>query len=1054
MELIAKKYRVLENLGQGAMGEVFLVLPPRGEPVALKLLKTAVTKESKSAIEQFENEFKVLKKLSHPNIGKIFDYGYEPELNKVFFTSPWLKGKDLFKVTEGVSVSKCEDYLVQVLRAINYLHQKGIIHCDLKPGNVFVEDDTILLIDFGLAGYWGESIVGTPTYLAPEIFRGERHSIASDLYAVGITFYNCLTRAQPFSGSDLQEVYDRHRTHTPPPVDQLNPKIPKYLSDVIATLLSKKAAERYESAAAVIEEVAAYSETKYSVETPETLLSYLPTSSELIGRKDIQWRIDKQLKAFLAEPREVPYFGTFIYGGRGLGKSKFVSQMKSELQINKVVVEEAVLPLTDSDRSVLEGAEAIVLEDMENYLTDAQGKENLDTFLSFLETKILSPNTKRFMFLVSGSNPDHWKPFESLFPKEDFVFDSLMITAFTEEETRVFLEKIIGQQEIPGKFVSELYRNTEGNPGILTQIVQNLIQQGLLFDESGRWSTDLLSNLENVLKKVEFPRSLEEQIRIEYDSFSLAQKEIVHWLSLSPHGLNRKMIEKLTSLKVKHILKEMTKNRIVRTEGGKTYFLYRSSVGTFIQKFLPSDDQKWRHARLSQKDIGLDLESVLFHQSRGDDFILAQNALESLAELLSQEGKKEEALECFQSLISVEVDVPLIKRLQWAVQMSEIFIWLNRFSEAEKLLTKIEGQMPASDGPIPLKNKLVLWEKKGLSLLHQEKIEEAKKYFIKGLELAKNRTDTMAEEIRFLNDLAEIEIVKGQFEKSISIFRESRVKARQLSKSDLRKITNNDLGHVHHQLKNHDQAISLLKEDIKIFSKMKAHEPYARALYSLAESYRALKKFKKAIKGYKRCIEMCQKENIFTILLRAYNGLGNIYLADKKYQEALHSYQRAIDISVHLKDPTTKAALLANQGLIYRNEKNWTQASRRFLLAKQILESKEKKLPYEEQLLAKCYNELTFIAREEKDKLKALSYQLEQVQMVEGSEVLKGEEFGSKLDLAELYLENRLNEPFVKEIKQLEKMAKGDEEKEKVKSLHQKWEKIQRFDQESTVKID
>src|SRR3989338_9012272 len=100
MDMIAKKYPVLKSLGTGAMGEVFLVLNPRGDAVALKLLKSAEPIQSAAAISQFENEFKVLKKLSHPNIGKIFDYGFDEEQKKVFFTSPWLKGCDLFTATK------------------------------------------------------------------------------------------------------------------------------------------------------------------------------------------------------------------------------------------------------------------------------------------------------------------------------------------------------------------------------------------------------------------------------------------------------------------------------------------------------------------------------------------------------------------------------------------------------------------------------------------------------------------------------------------------------------------------------------------------------------------------------------------------------------------------------------------------------------------------------------------------------------------------------------------------------------------------------------------
>lgn len=247
-----------------------------------------------------------------------------------------------------------------------------------------------------------------------------------------------------------------------------------------------------------------------------------------------------------------------------------------------------------------------------------------------------------------------------------------------------------------------------------------------------------------------------------------------------------------------------------------------------------------------------------------------------------------------------------------------------------------------------------------------------------------------------------------------------------------------------------------LIEDIRNFSGLSNREPLARALYSFAEVMRIREQFDKAIATYDQCIIICKQAHNYPLLLRAYNGLGNLYLSRSENDLALKNYQKAIEIAVRLKENTSKAALLFNQGYIYRKEQNIAQAMRRYMMAKQVIESKDSpRLAYEEGLLSKCYGELSILSIEEKNSMKALSYQLERLKLIEESETLRSEKFAVKLNLAELYLENRLKEQFDNEIKSLEGMSLDAEELEKIANMKSRWQEIEKnADQDATGRLN
>ncbi|MCP5464229.1 MAG: serine/threonine protein kinase [Deltaproteobacteria bacterium] len=1055
--MIAKKYRILKTLGQGAMGDVYLVLPPTGEPVALKLLKSLDAKANSEAITQFENEFRTLKRLSHPNIGRIFDYGYDEDLQKVFFTLPWLKGSDIFQATKELDFATCENLFVQTLRALNYLHQKDLIHCDLKPGNIYIEENHALLIDFGLTGYWGENIVGTPTYLAPEIFRGGRHTIASDLYAMGVIFYNCLTRSQPFSGKSLQEVYDRHRSFTPPPISEINKDVPKYFADIVSTLLNKRPEERFQSASSVIEEIDVYSEQSYSVETEETLLSYLPSDSDLIGREEAVMDCKTALSDFQAEHVKEAYHLIFVNGTKNVGKSRLVNKIRNDLQLSKISVENLTPPMNEQDQGVAMSAKALIFEYIDSYLVSADEVLNFNQVSSLLEQKILSPTTERFLLVVSSTDKSKFASIQKLFPQEETRITRVDLRPFSLKETERFLKNIVGETEIPEKFLEQFHRNTEGLPGIGLQLIQAMIENGLLFDKSGRWNEDLLADLDKAFDRMEISESLEQDFERIYDSLTWHEEEIIKWMSLCPHPLSRKMLTTLTQFEgLERIVNILIEKKIIREEENKELSFYRNVFQNFIQANLPDKEVQRRHTSLASPKVGLSKKWALYHLSFGSSPELRTKASESLAKIYEKEGLREDAVNTYKRILKENKEAPIQKRVGWNLEMANLLIWLDRFTETTDIIDKIEKEIQETKPRLPAGMFLTLLEKKGLAYLHMQNLDLAKRYFDNGLKYALKFSDCRFQQVRFENDLAEIEFMLGRQDKAIEIFERTRKQSKKLAQSDQQNITNNDLGHVFHNMQKYEECLPYLKEDIRLFSSLRNREPLARALYSYGEALRATSQFDKAVQAYEECVNICKMGNNYPLLLRAYNGLGNLYLGQEQDQQALKNYQKAIEIAVRIHDDTSKAALLFNQGYIYRKSANIALAFRRYLMAKQVLENKEGHLlPYEENLLARCYNELAVLSVQEKHSMKALNYQLERLKLVCKSETLQEGQFWVKIDLAELYLKNRLMDQFQNEIQELEALAKKDKERERLQTLKDDYEKMQDFsDQDATGRLD
>jgi serine/threonine protein kinase len=252
------RYEIIGSLGRGGMAEVYRArdLSLQRE-VAIKLLRDDLTSDP-AFQASFLHEARAAANLAHPNIVTIFDFGIDS--GRYFIVLELVPGTDLKTLIRrrgALPIPEAVDLMIQICAGVGYAHRAGLIHCDLKPQNVLVGNDGVAKItDFGIARAFAsiqpdehsEVVWGSPLYFAPEQAAGRPPSFASDVYALGVTFFEILTGRTPFQANDADELALLHQTAKPPRLSQFRPEIPEVLEQITAKVLSKEPAARYRTA--------------------------------------------------------------------------------------------------------------------------------------------------------------------------------------------------------------------------------------------------------------------------------------------------------------------------------------------------------------------------------------------------------------------------------------------------------------------------------------------------------------------------------------------------------------------------------------------------------------------------------------------------------------------------------------------------------------------------------------------------------------------------------------------------------------------------------------
>lgn len=513
MTLIGSRYEVVDTLGEGGMGVVYLAHDKlRNYRVALKQVLLSDDAQ-RLAITR---EFRTLSTLRHPNIVSVIEYGSHE--GQPYFTMEYLPNSQPF----DKAVNQNIDLFIQMLQALGYLHRRGILHRDLKPANVLVTANSVVkVLDFGLAGNTGgkggapEGAVGTITYMSPELFQEEPPSVGSDLWAVGVMLCQALTGHHPFDSSSPTNLL----------ISLFNDEadlsgMDEEISEVVARLLSKDTATRYTNALDVIRDLCNAAGIELAPESKAHRESFLQAAA-FVGR-DYEYQC-------LADALKTAANGTsqlwLIGGEAGAGKSRLLDEVRTRALVDGFVVlqgqgvERGGLPYQvwrDPARKLVLGTPmsdltASVLKELVPDIGHLLGREihdipTLDAkahrdrlmaailerlkapsspVLMILEDlhwanegldllKMLLPTLQGMPVIVVGSYRNDEKPtLPDAFPTANL----LTLERLTLEAVAALSTSMIGAENATPELVERLTRETEGNALFMVEVVRALAEE-------------------------------------------------------------------------------------------------------------------------------------------------------------------------------------------------------------------------------------------------------------------------------------------------------------------------------------------------------------------------------------------------------------------------------------------------------------------------------------------------------------------------------------------------------------------------------------------------
>ncbi len=1057
MELSSKKrfagcLELVGEVGKGGMGSVLLARGENDKPIAIKLLSNTDLKKEDYIIERFKSEFSILKELSHPGINHVYDFGLDEETDQYYFTSEFIEGKHFLDATKGMGVEGIEELFVQMLRALQYLHSHGIMHGDIKSGNVLVETldeggHRAKVIDFGIAVLGSpDRVMGTPSYMAPEVIQKRHPDGRADLYSLGVLIYAALTRFNPFLDNRMERMFQKQLDVIPEAPSKRNGNVPDYFDSIVLKLLEKEPEKRFQSAAEVIRTINFKGRKKYPVETVETFLGYIPVEGNLVGRKDEIERIKTQamnMKEGISDTASL----LFIVGDVGTGRGRLLSELKYFAQLNEMDVVELGSADRRSIDSFNEGIEYLIKGDSKSSVVICRALAPLAlrgaagrTFdlLGRLIRRIKMENAirhagsdKQTMIAISA-HPDEIPFLEHMLGLEgeisiEGVVNLVKLDNFDKSQTKEYLCTLMGIENIPDAIVMELYKRTMGNPLFITEMIKELIGEGVLFDEFGRWNKESIDDIGIHFETVKVPTSLEGILRRKYHACSEDEIAVLEGLAAWHRSASQSEIEGVvTAIDVRRTLHELIRSDIIAYDAiSSNYGFINDLMREVVYDGMTEEVKYSVHEKIVshlKREKPKTFYEMRWHESRCGDL---EQAINSSIELGMRYLKEGSALEAMQSLEDAQTRLQDggYRKDDIMLHLGESNVVARRYDEA---IAIYEGLLEdGRDGGDV--DKITLIQKLGIAHLRKGDISEGRAY----LEMARSMLEGMdGEEIiklKNINFLGRAAFLEGKLEESKKLYENSKERWLKLS-GDMRcEVLNNDLAHIYFKMGMLDLAESVFDEDIDFYSEVGADAELERSYYASAELFREKGDVDRAADYFEMAISIAKRISDSEMLLYTYNGLGNLFSTEGEHEKGLYWYGRGLDLAMRLGDESVAAAILLNIGLIYSEENKLDEAMESLNSCVSLLERSKLKGHLDQSNLHRAHHELAKVHKLKKGPIEASQYAAKSRELAKSLHELESEASSMEGPRADEVSGTKLEKLSILDIHEIDSLAGGDD---------------------------